>query len=116
MAHVTIMTGPQRRRRWSLDERQRIMAEAFAPGAVVLDVARRNEVSTSLLYKWRRQLAAEESGMGFLPAVVTGGPAAGLPSSAAASIVVELPSGARLTIGPDAPATVITAALRALGR
>jgi transposase len=114
MAHVTVMTGPERRRRWSLDERHRIMAEAFAPGAVVLDVARRNEVSTSLLYKWRRQLSVEESGTGFLPAVVASGPAAGSASSAA--IIVELPSGARLTIGPDAPAAAITAALRALGR
>jgi len=60
MAQITLLTGPERRRRWSADERRRILAAAFAPGAVVADAARQFEVSTSLIYKWRQQgLAAE---------------------------------------------------------
>ena len=31
------------------------MGESLAPNAVVTDVARRHEISTSLLYTWRRQ-------------------------------------------------------------
>ena len=54
MAHVTVMTGPERRRRWSPDERREILMAAFSPGAIVADVARQYEVATSLIYKWRR--------------------------------------------------------------
>lgn len=54
MTQVTLLTGPERRRRWSPAQRATILAAAFAPGAVVADVARQFEVSTSLIYKWRR--------------------------------------------------------------
>ena len=54
MAHVTVMTGPQRRRRWSDAERVEILEAVFAPGAVVADVASQFDVATSLIYKWRR--------------------------------------------------------------
>lgn len=46
MSQVTVMTGPERRCRWSVDEREQILAAAFAPGAVVSAVARRFEIST----------------------------------------------------------------------
>jgi transposase len=54
MTHMTLLTGPERRRRWSADDRGRILEASFTPGAVVADVARRFDVSTSLIYKWRR--------------------------------------------------------------
>ena len=47
---MTLLTGPERRRRWDDDVRERILAEAFSPGATVSDVARRFQVSTSLIY------------------------------------------------------------------
>ncbi|RBP13184.1 transposase [Roseiarcus fermentans] len=46
--------GVERRRRWSRDEKARIVEETLAPGAVVSDVARRHGVSQSLLFTWRR--------------------------------------------------------------
>lgn len=39
MSHVTLLTGPERRRRWSEADQCRIMAAAFAPGATVAAVA-----------------------------------------------------------------------------
>ncbi|MDX0489729.1 transposase [Sinorhizobium medicae] len=51
-----LLTGPERRRRWSLEDRAQILAEAFAPGAVVSEVERRFEVSTGLIYTWRGKL------------------------------------------------------------
>lgn len=33
MGQVTVFSGPERRRRWSEEERLRILSEAFAPGA-----------------------------------------------------------------------------------
>ena len=53
-----ILTGPERRRRWSADERARIVAETTRPGTRVADVARRHGVSRGLLYTWRRETGA----------------------------------------------------------
>ena len=39
-----LMTGPVRRRQWRKEDKLRILREAFAPGAVVSDVARRHDV------------------------------------------------------------------------
>ncbi len=46
MGQVTVFGGPARRRRWSDEERVQILGEAFAPGALVAQVARRHDVST----------------------------------------------------------------------
>lgn len=51
-----ILVGPERRRRWSVGEKLRIVREAFAPGAHVSDVARRRHVSRGQIYQWRAEL------------------------------------------------------------
>jgi hypothetical protein len=38
---VEVLTGPSRRRRWSVDEKAQIVAETLVPGARVSEVARR---------------------------------------------------------------------------
>ena len=62
MSHVTLLTGPERRRRWSEEDQCRILAAAFAPGAKVAAVARQYDVATSLIYKWRSTMRARETG------------------------------------------------------
>src|SRR5580692_11435638 len=54
--------GVERRRRWSRDEKARIVEETLMPGAVVCEVARRHGVAQSLLFTWRRQARAAEPG------------------------------------------------------
>lgn len=44
------------RRRWSDTEKLEILAEAFRPGVRVCDVIAHREVSSSLIYTWRKQL------------------------------------------------------------
>ena len=56
MAQVHVLTGLERRRRFSLEEKRRLVGAAFAPGAVVSEVARRADVCPSLIYRWRREL------------------------------------------------------------
>ena len=51
-----ILVGPERRRRWSVAEKLRLVREAFAPGARVSDVARRRDVSRGQIYQWRAEL------------------------------------------------------------
>ena len=41
MSRVEVLSGPERRRRWSAEQKRSIVAEAFAPGASVCEVARR---------------------------------------------------------------------------
>ncbi|WP_116390155.1 transposase, partial [Mesorhizobium sp. LCM 4577] len=62
MSHVTLLTGPERRRRWSEEDQCRILAAAFAPGSTVAAVARQYDVATSLIYKWRRTMRARQTG------------------------------------------------------
>src|SRR5436190_20818000 len=56
MARVEIITGVERRRRWSEDQKRAIVAESFAPGAVVSEVARRADISAGQIYRWRQEL------------------------------------------------------------
>ena len=119
MPQMSLLTGPERRRRWNEEDRCRILAAAFSPGAVVADVARRFEVATSLIYKWRRAYLTPPSG--FAPAVVVDAPALSALSAPAPhgslggpSILVELSNGTRVSLSASAPASLVTAALRAL--
>jgi transposase-like protein len=48
---MTLITGGERRRRWSSEERAQILAAIEEPGAVVAEVARRADICTSLVYK-----------------------------------------------------------------
>jgi transposase len=84
-------------------------------GAIVAAVARRREVSTGLIYTWRRN-AMRESGAPFLRALVTDDPpAADKPTpQLAPAIVVDLPGGARVSISASACVDLIAATLRGL--
>lgn len=69
---LEVITGAGGRRRWSADEKARILEEAMAPGAVVSEVARRHGMSPQHLFTWRRQ-AKREAGdhpLAFTPVVV----------------------------------------------
>jgi transposase len=51
---VDIQVGPGRRRRWSDEAKGRIVAESFAPGAIVSEVARRHDILPQHLFAWRK--------------------------------------------------------------
>ena len=51
---VEILTGPGRRRRWSAEEKARIVEETLVPGARVSEVARRWQVCSQQVFGWRR--------------------------------------------------------------
>ena len=68
-----VQTG--RRRRWSEDEKLRIVLESLQEPRQASATARRHGISPSLLFTWRRAFgakptAASRSGPGFVPAVV----------------------------------------------
>lgn len=55
---IELITGAARRRRWSSDEKARIVVESLRPGANVSEVARRNGLSPQQLFAWRREAHA----------------------------------------------------------
>ena len=54
LGRMEILTGVERRRRWSPEEKLEILREASAPGSSVGAVARRHDISRSQIYQWRR--------------------------------------------------------------
>ncbi len=58
---LELITGTGRRRRWSSDEKARILVESLRPGANISEVARRNGLSPQQLFGWRREVREPEA-------------------------------------------------------
>jgi transposase len=116
MAYSTLITGPERRRRWSEEQKLELLAEAFGPGGNVTETARRADIHTSLLYRWRRATLTPPPPSGLTPAVLIAAPDEPPEPQRAAgpTILVELPGGARVHVMADAPADLVATTLRVL--
>lgn len=53
---VEVFSQIQRRRRWSVDQKLAILAEAAQPGMSISYVARRHGISSSMVFGWRRRM------------------------------------------------------------
>jgi transposase len=114
MGQITLLTGPERRRRWNEEERRQILEEAFSPGACVTQVAQRHDVSTALIYTWRRKLREPAPDPCLTEAVVVDEDAGQPPAHRPAVVVVELVKGSRVSIFAGATPTLATAVVKAL--
>ena len=112
-----------RRRRWSEDEKLKIVLESLQAPRQVSATARRNGISRSQLLQWRRAFGAERTGTaeqqaGFVPAVVIPESepqvAASATSADGGAIEIEFASGARMRITGAVDATILTATVVAL--
>ena len=80
---VEVLGGLERRRRWSQDDKARIVEETLTPGATVTEIARRNGVAASVVFTWRRQARTiEQVGPRFAPVQITAAEAVGRPERA----------------------------------
>ena len=59
MARMEIVTGRERRRRWSEEDKLEILQEAATSGLSIAEVARRHDVVPQQIYIWRRQMACQ---------------------------------------------------------
>jgi transposase len=124
---IEIITGKERRRRWGLEEKLRIVAETLEPGACVREVAARYDVFPSLLHNWRRQvregrLAAIQPAS-FVPVRIaaTTPNAAGAPPpvserQGAEIIEIVLPDGLRVHVGNEVNLPALRRVMTALRR
>ena len=65
---VELITRGERRRRWSIEQKQEIVAESLGPDATPTEVARKHAISSGLLYTWRQQLLGGQLGPPVRPA------------------------------------------------
>ena len=80
-----VLSGPERRRRWSTEEKLRVLAQSMAAGSSVSLVWRTHGISSGQLYTWRKQFRTGEL-TGFAPvAVVAQTPETALPAPAMAA-------------------------------
>jgi transposase len=115
MAKFELFGGPERRRRWSEEQKRAVVAAAFAPGAIVTQVARRADIYPGQIYRWRQELG---SGGGFAAVVVTadGDCGPGIAPRSGEAIEIEFSGMARLRIPPSTPPGLAMAVVQALAR
>lgn len=116
---MDIILGKERRR-WAREDKLAIVAETFAPGVVILDIARRRQVSSGQIDTWRKQFRAE---LGF-PESETAPPVAAPPmrfmpvaiaaEAPATMIEVELASGTKVKISGGVEASMMMALIKVL--
>ena len=125
---MEVITGRERRRRWSLADKLSIVSETREPGARIGDVAARHGVCESLVFTWRRQaregvLVAPEMPV-FMPVKMfeTSPAAATVRSDSSPSAVrppsglieIELGDGRQVRVGSDVNLAALRRVLTAL--
>lgn len=126
---MEIITGVERRRRWRLEEKLRIVAEAEQPGALFAEVARRHEMSRGLLWNWRSQVRCgalmPEPMPTFLPVQITADRPVPAPVSApvrcgvaheVARVEITLPDGTCIRVGGDVGLATLRRVMAAVRR
>jgi transposase len=124
---VEIITGTERRRRWSEDEKRDLVSAAFGRGAIIAQVARQYGVAESCLYAWRKRYGASGGDKvtpdrpGLIPVMIED---ASRPATVAAArsetaaisrhAIITLPDGTRLEIGAEYPILALKALVAAL--
>ena len=118
MARVEVITGAERRRRWSEEQKRAIVAESLAPGAIVREVARRADVCPGQIYRWRQEFRTVADGFAQVLIAPPETPVAG-PDGAAGGepvIEVEFTGKVRVRILGSVPADLAAAVVMALSR
>ncbi|WP_040622137.1 IS66-like element accessory protein TnpA [Rhodovulum sp. PH10] len=129
---IEVISGTGRRRRFSTNDKARIVEETLAPGAVVSEVARRHGLTPQQVFTWRRQARQPEAGAAateaplFVPAVVETASPSPEPvrrprrprrdrrtADLTGTIALEI-DGVSVRIGAGAEAGTVAAVIRAL--
>ena len=118
MGQITVFSGAERRRRWSTDEKRTLVAAAFAPGAIVSEVARAADLRANQIYRWRRGFAIEHASE-FAAVMVSADSqdrsASPTPASPVAAMVIEI-GRAPVQVMANAPLALVSTTLRLLAR
>ena len=123
---VEVVTRGERRRRWSEEDRARILTEAMAPGAIASHVARRFGVSSGQFYTWRKAMLSRSAACGGKPGLGKADfaevqlsapdpkPAPALPISSTGVMEITLPGGALIRVDAAVDGAALGRVLAAL--
>jgi transposase len=118
---VEVITRVERRRRWAMAEKLRLVAATRQSGATVASVAREHGVSEGLLYTWRSRFGHGPAEAGFAPLTVLDAPRPAPTAGAvevelpAETIEIALPNGCRLRVHERIPASTLRKVVGVLG-
>jgi len=130
---MEIITGVERRRRWSLEEKLRIVAETEQPGSGIAEIARRYEISRGLLWNWRSQVrrgalrpdpppvflpvqTISEPGNGHDTKYMAPSAGSGAEQVTGSKIEITLPDGTSVKVGHDVGLTMLRRVMTVLRR
>jgi transposase len=119
-----VFTGPERRRRWSVEQKLAIVEEVGVNGWTVSDVARRHAVGRQNIYHWHRELRHKglwprggEMPM-FLPVELEAAKivdtTTGMKAAAVAEVTIVFANGRQLRCRADLPETELARLLQAI--
>jgi transposase len=109
---IEVITGVGRRRRWSDEDKARVVAESLDPATTASAVARRHGLHVSQLFAWRQRLqrsassAAAIGGPAFVPVLLTEAADADAPTEAAGRMEIAL-GPAVVRVGADVDAAAL---------
>lgn len=129
MPPVEVITSVERRRRWSREEKERLVVASFEPGVTASEVARSAGIHVSQLFRWRKELcdrvdvgATQLVPVEIVPAAQP--PVVETPASSASPnrrrrksgiIEIELGGGRRVRVDRDVDGEALRRVLDALG-
>ena len=95
MSQITVISGPERRRVWTDQQKRALVAAVSAPGANVAEIARRADLRPNQIYRWRRQMG--QAAHGFAEVQVRPDPAPAMGTAITVEFeraIVRIPAGA----------------------
>ncbi len=114
---IEVITSVERRRRWSREDKERLVAACFEPDAVISEIARAAGIHVSQLFRWRKELCRldepqTETGTVFVPVIVSeaissvspiqpGAPTTPYPRRKRSDVTIELGRGRRVRVDSD---------------
>lgn len=114
-ARVEVIAQMTPRRRFSVEQKQAIVAEAFSGRLSVREVARRLEMSTGLIYTWRRQMRAGQLAAPSFARVELAEPTSPVPTSSRTGLIeIALGCGAVVRVDRDVDAAALSRVLEVL--
>ena len=114
---IEVITSVQRRRRWSREEKEQLVAACLEPGAIISEIARDAGVHGSQLFRWRKELCRivepkTEMGTTLVPVIVADTalavspvqpepPSTSHPRRKRSDVMIELGRGRRVRVDSD---------------
>ena len=114
---IEVITSVERRRRWSREEKEQLVAACLEPDAVISEIARAAGIHVSQLFRWRKELCrieepAKQATTTLVPVIVSDAALAASPATPEppnpchprrkrSDVTIELGRGRRIRMDSD---------------